>query len=239
MVKPYLKRHSTVSGFVVWIVDGKYIRSVIDEEFTNFGQHYRFNFIPKNEFWVDKEYGDGGEIQFYIDHMLMEHRLMEKGMGYDQALKKADGLEKSERKKSSLMQEFGNYVIDRVHKRLLKHYSGKVKVWIVHGVLVRDLFFIDFTEGGHDMVYHFVPDNEVWIDDDVSPRERKYVILHEFHERNLMAKKMKQLKRSGKRLSHHQVYCWAHRQASELEYYCRHHPSETEKKIKEEAKKSV
>jgi len=239
MEKPYLKKHSVVSGFNVWIVDGKYIRTVIDEEFTNFGQYYRFKFIPPNEFWIDKDYGEGGEIQFYIDHMLVEHRLMEKGEDYDHALKKADMMEKSERKKSHLMQEFGHYVIDRVHKRLLKHYSGKVKVWLVRGVLVRDLFFIDFTEGGHDMVYHFVPENEVWIDDAVSSRERKYVILHEFHERNLMAKKIRSLKRIDKRLSHHQIYSWAHKQASELEYHCRHHPSQTEQRIKEEAKKSV
>ena len=33
----------------VWVVDGAYIRNHIDEEFTNFGQHYSFPYIPKNE----------------------------------------------------------------------------------------------------------------------------------------------------------------------------------------------
>jgi len=47
--KPYLKRYTSISGFIVWIVDGKYIRENVDEEFTNCGAHYRFKFIPENE----------------------------------------------------------------------------------------------------------------------------------------------------------------------------------------------
>jgi hypothetical protein len=27
----------------------------MDEEFTNFGQHYRYPYIPKNELWIDQE----------------------------------------------------------------------------------------------------------------------------------------------------------------------------------------
>jgi hypothetical protein len=29
----------------------------MDEEFTNFGQHYRYPYIPKNELWIDQEAG--------------------------------------------------------------------------------------------------------------------------------------------------------------------------------------
>ncbi len=32
-----------------------------------------------------------------------------------------------------------------------------VQVWIVNGRLVRSVFDIDFTAGGHDYVYEFVP----------------------------------------------------------------------------------
>jgi hypothetical protein len=98
-------------------------------------------------------------------------------------------------------------------------------VWRVSGELVRDLFFIDFTEGGHHYVYHFVPGDEVWIDDDVQPLERKFVILHELHERNLM--------------SHKWSYLRAHRSASHLEYECRHQPSLLDKKIEEEIAKNI
>jgi hypothetical protein len=43
----------TRGDITVRIVDGVYICGHMDEEFTNFGQHYRFKFIPKNEFWID------------------------------------------------------------------------------------------------------------------------------------------------------------------------------------------
>jgi len=62
----------------VWIVDGGYVRGHIDEEFTNFGQHYRYAYIPKNEFWIDEE-AEHDEQAFFIDHLLVEHQLMGKG----------------------------------------------------------------------------------------------------------------------------------------------------------------
>jgi hypothetical protein len=59
------------------------VRENLDEEFTNFGQHYRFHFIPINEFWLDQQHAPGEE-QFFIDHLLVEYRLMRYGMDYGQ-----------------------------------------------------------------------------------------------------------------------------------------------------------
>ncbi len=249
MKKPYLRRYGTISKFTIYIVDGMYIRDHIDEEFTNFGQHYRFRFIPPREFWIDREHGGGKEIHFYIDHMLTEHRLMSKGKSYGYALSRADAREHSERNKSKLMARFNNNhannkpvdnkIIRQIHQRLLKTYSGKVKIWIVNGELVRDMFFIDFTEGGHDLVYHFVPRNEIWIDDDVSLLERKYVLLHELHERNLMAENLLIQQQKSDKKSRCQLYLSAHRQSSEIEFFCRHHPARIDKQIREELRKST
>jgi hypothetical protein len=225
--KPYLKKYDEVAGFTVWIVDGKFVRAHDDEEFTNFGQHYRFPFIPESEFWIDQEHG-AGEEQFFIDHLLVENRLMAEGMKYDQALARADLKEKRERRKSQLIQRLAGldrkHLIRHVHKRLLRKYSRVVRVWIVRGDLVRDLYFIDFTEGGHDKVYHFVPENEVWLDDDVGPKERRFVLLHELHERALMAKGW--------------TYGRAHRDSSRVEYFCRSHPEKLERMLQEEMKKN-
>ena len=69
----------------MWIVDGAYIRGHIDEEFTNFGQHYRYPYIPADELWIDREAEDD-ERRFFIDHLLVEHRLMAQGMSYGEAL---------------------------------------------------------------------------------------------------------------------------------------------------------
>ena len=40
---PYLKKAGMQGAISVWIVDGAYIRTYIDEEFTNFGQHDNFS----------------------------------------------------------------------------------------------------------------------------------------------------------------------------------------------------
>jgi len=153
---------------------------------------------------------------------------MTSGMTYDRALERADAIERKERRRTELVKEVASLtrpgIIESVHKRLLIKYSRQVKVWVVKGELVRGLFFIDFTEGGHDKVYHFVPKNEVWLDDDLSPRERRFVLLHELHERHLMAQGW--------------TYGRAHRNASKVEYYCRSHTGELEASLRREIRRN-
>ena len=86
-----------------------------------------------------------------------------------------------------------------------------MKVWFVKGRLVRSVYDIEFTEGGHEHVYEFIPRDEVWIDNDVHQDEQGYVLFHELHERNLMA--------NG------QNYDTAHEESSRLERYYRNHPA--------------
>lgn len=226
MKKPYIKKYKTINGISVYIVDGKYIRDKINEEFTNFGSSYRFRFIPKNEFWIDKEYGRCNEIKYYVKNLFVESELIKKGKGYDTALDIADKIEKRFRdmnegiKKRHLKRK---EIIQKIHSKLLKKYSKKLKVWVVNGRYIRDYYFIDFTEGGHEYVYKFVPKNEVWIEKDLRENERPFVILHEIHERNLMKKGMK--------------YEHAHHSASTIEHECRKNPKLLAIKIKEEMKK--
>lgn len=225
MKKPYEKKVETVGGFDVWSVDGKYIREKIDEEFTNFGQHYGFRFIPKHEFWLDRE-RTPGEEHFFVHHLLIENRLMAGGMTYDRALEIADRAELRERHKVDYIKKSrkpgrsrATIMAKKVHRKQLKCYSRYLDVWVVKGRVVRDTCFIDYTEGGHDKVYTFIPPREVWLDDDLEPRERKFVLLHEVHERFLMAQGEK--------------YFQAHRSASHIEYHCRHHPKELDAKLAE------
>ncbi|MBN2052479.1 hypothetical protein JW756_03170 [Candidatus Woesearchaeota archaeon] len=243
MNAPYLQEFKKISGFTVWIVDGTYIRDNIDIEFTNFGQHLRFDFIPDNEFWIDKEYAPGEE-HFFITHMLAEHRLMTGGKSYDDALDEADREELDERMKSKKMMEiknqgFENDIIQLVHKELLAEY-GDVNVWIVDGELVRSALYICFTEGGHDKVYAFVPENEIWIDDDLSPEERKFVLLHELYERNLMLKNWSYYVEEEQQLKHRRGnrFKSAHTAASALELVCRKNPAMLEEKFNEEVEKA-
>lgn len=213
---PYIRKAEELGKLEVWIVDGAYIRGRIDEEFTNFGQHYRYPYIPAHELWLDHE-AQHDEQQFFIAHLLTEHRLMAKGVPYDRALAEADRVERRERRLAGDVRRAtrrGRSLPDAeaVHRRLWKKLESGVSVWIVSGRLVRSVFDIDFTAGGHDYVYEFVLENEVWIDDDIEETERGYVLLHELHERNRMAAGW--------------PYSKAHAESSRLEYHCRHHPDE-------------
>lgn len=225
MRKPYREKQGEVEGKTVWIVDGAYIRKNINREFTNFGQHYRFHFIPHSEFWIDHE-SHPDETFFFIEHLLVEHRLMARGTAYTRALKAADRIERRERKRHSVIAHrvLPHRILANIRRRFLKSYSERVHVWVVNGELVRDSFDIDFTEGGHDKVYAYVPENEVWIDDDVAPRERPLILLHELHERRLMQEGW--------------PYHRAHRSASEHEYMCRHHPHLLDEKLREELRQT-
>ncbi len=218
---PYLRKLDDRGDFRVWIVDGVYIRGHLDEEFTNFGQHYRYPYIPMNELWIDQAAKED-EQRFFIDHLLVESRLMAKGVTYAEALTKADLEERKERRRAGdvrRLTESGQKLPDGkdVHERLWKKLESGLSVWIVRGRLVRSVFDIDFTAGGHDYVYEFVPQKEVWIDDDIEEPERPFVLLHELHERNKMATGW--------------PYDKAHAESSRLEYHCRHHPDELHDKL--------
>ena len=213
---PYLKKDDQRGDFQVWIVDGAYIRGNIDEEFTNFGQHYRYAYIPDKEFWIDQE-AENDERWFFIEHMLVEHRLMAKGFSYSEALTQADSVERKMRRRSGDLWKVshdGKSLPDQnmVQEHLWKRLENGISVWVVNGRLVRSAFDVDFTAGGHDHVYEFVPTATIWIDDAIEEIERGYVLLHELHERNLMDKGT--------------PYNKAHIDSSRLEFRCRHHPDE-------------
>jgi len=221
--RAYIEKIDERGDLSVWIVDGAYIRGNVDEEFTNFGQHYRYPYIPVNELWIDRE-AEHNEREFFIDHLLVEHRLMAGGMSYEKALPVADREERKERRRAGDVKKMtrGGKLPEGkdVHERLWKKLESGVSVWIVNGRLVRSVFDIDYTEGGHDYVYEFVPENEVWIDDAIVEPERGYVLLHELHERNRMSKVW--------------PYSKAHAESSRIEYRCRHHPDELHDRLAEE-----
>jgi len=237
--KPYYELYKKISDFKVWLVDGEYIRNNIDIEFTNYARcsgwsGYKksksFNYIPKNEFWIDK-YRIPGEEEYYIQSMLLMTQLLGKGINRKKAIKIADKKEIDLRKKNKTDQKYfklkKDKVIDNIHRNIIKRYSNNiVKVWLVNGRAVRDVFFTDFTHGGNDTVYKFIPKCEIWIDDNVKPSERKFVILHELYERNLMCEK-------------NICYDDAHLLASKLELKYRHNPQGIAKKIRTEIHKHM
>ncbi len=233
MNKLYLSKFSEVSGFTIWIVDGYYIRQNIDIKFSNFGQHYRFNFIPENEFWLDRQ-AVPGEERYFIEHILVEHQLMSEGKNYNDATDEANIVEQKLRDEDEKVWELKSKletdkesVLKEIRKEKLEEYSNeKIKTYIVDSFLVRSIFYIDWVAGGHDKVYPlFVPINEVWIDNDIVAEERKYVLLHELHERYWMSQGWE--------------YNKAHESALKIEAEAYKNPTELEKMLKDELAKQI
>jgi hypothetical protein len=174
----------------IWAVDGTFVRKHHDIEFTNYGQHYRFPFIPMNEVWIDKE-ATPDEAEFFITHLLVERRLMKSGISFDHALTVANAVEHAERMKAGdlpLSLPLSPEALEAIHVRQIATLPSGVAVWLVDGRKIRSGIYTDFTEGGHEFVYKFVPPNEIWLDNDLMPKDIGFVLAHEWIERKLMAK---------------------------------------------------
>jgi hypothetical protein len=221
--RPYIERIYHRRGVEAWLVDGSYIRKNIDKEFSNFGHHGSFSSIPKNELWLDQE-SDPDERRFFLAHVSLERRLMLVGKDYETARRQANKMERKMRIAAGDLHKLtkGHDLPqpERVHTKLLKKLNNGVTVWLVNGRLVRSAFDIEFTEGGHEHVYEYVPRNELWIDDDVHDDERGFILFHELFERRLMASGI--------------TYDKAHEQASKREAYFRNHPAELHEALADE-----
>lgn len=227
--KPYIKQLESVGDCAVWEVDGEYIRNNLNREFTNFGHHYRFPFIPTLEFWIDKEYAPD-ELKYFIENLYTSWSLIRGGISYSEAMKRAETNEKRERLKDAFSERVRGGVCDivgvvpkEVYIKKLDEYKG-ADVWVVDGKIVRDIYFLNFTEGGHHFVYDFIPQKEVWLDNDLKPQERDFVLLHELHERYLMFTGL--------------TYESAHRSSSIIEHKCRKEPDLLGKCLEEELEKN-
>ncbi len=236
MKKPYIKKIAEISGFKFWYVNGYWIRKNFDPAFTNFGGNRYFSFIPKDELWIDKENGRR-EAHYFIRNFLAIQRELKKGKTYPEAVETANKMELRERNRSKFLKKIRKIkikekILKRIYKKpLFEKYTENIKIKIVRGNLVRSLFDLDFTGGGHDKIYSFIPENEIWIDDDVYKKEIAVVLIHELHERVLMSKGWPYapkgqkifVKRGNARGKS------AHFAAEDLEFWCRNHPKSIKK----------
>jgi len=69
--------------------------------------------------------------------------------------------------------------------RLLGRVAG-LAIYLVDGEKIRDVFDLDFTMGGNEARYSYVPPGEIWIDDAQHALDRMATALHELIERDLM-----------------------------------------------------
>lgn len=105
---------------------------------------------------------------------------------------------------------------------------GDLTIYLVDGNLVKPELFMDFVEGGNDMVYgekafnkerKFIPPGEVWLDARLSIGSLPYVLAHELTERSVMEFD----KGSKTEYDFEQLYYYAHNIASKFEQVLRSH----------------
>jgi hypothetical protein len=72
-------------------------------------------------------------------------------------------------------------------KKLISTTKDGVKIYLVDADHVRDDIDIDMTMGGHSYVYpNYIPEDEIWIDEEMNKEDRYSTIVHEITERNEM-----------------------------------------------------
>lgn len=185
-------------GYKVYSVDESAIRSSKSEyeEFTNFATRLDFpNLIPEGEIWVSEE-DDKSEIDFYVMNAAKQLQLVEQGENPIEAYKKALQFEKNAREKVNNV-KFNPHLSNGSNRNEIyieKYETIKTKdqsiiVWIINGILVRQLFKTDFVEGGHGYIYQWIPNDEIWIEQDLKNDEIDFIIYHEFIELILMKDK--------------------------------------------------
>ncbi len=151
-------------------------------------------------------------------------------MSVADAARRADAFEETLRQNGKRVQDILTSQNQEMFRRTLKkkrleEYSGVVTVWLVDGPLVRSVYFLGYAEGGHDIVYPWIPRNEIWLEESLKFEERAFIVLHELHERYLM-------------LSEKMSYPDAHRGATIIEDRYRENRKGLEERIREEIKRN-
>ena len=226
--KIYLGKIKTVGKYTVWKVDGEYIRKNMNENFVIYDDSNHLSFIPRREFWIEKD-SNPKEWNFFITNLVAKNWALESGLNPKKAERAGASAEKRERAKMFHIKNAGKTVLSKekilkkIHKKLLKTPGKKISVWLVDGRAVRNLLSLDYEAGGHDRVYNFIPKKEIWIEQTLPKKEQEFILLHELHERFLMAE--------GKN------YPRAHMGAIIVEDYFRNHPKGLKPKIAKEAER--
>jgi hypothetical protein len=86
----------SAKGVKIWIVDGPKVRQHLDGDFAFAGHGYKFDFIPKDEIWLDSAMSVE-QAHFALYHEINERRMIAKSGDYDNAYPEALALELRER----------------------------------------------------------------------------------------------------------------------------------------------
>ena len=196
-------------NYDIWIIDGNRVREKIYKEWLYGGNEQRYTFNPKGEVWIDNAISCE-EYDLTVAHELNERHLMAKfGWTYEIAHDSSLMLEQVIRHQNKEICDSHETslkkvsVLDPYNKKEIRNLPDSIKlqniyripegirdgisIWVVDGYLIRKNIYPDFGFSGNDLVYHFIPSKEIWIDGQVSCEETEYSIALEMAERRLMS----------------------------------------------------
>lgn len=199
----------------VKVVDAAKLRSQsLDfQEFGSVATHTQFHKIPPNEIWIADTVPEE-ERPLLIEGAEAEVVAHKQGQNESDAYEYGLAVERAERERDVAIggnRPLHDEVMPEIyveHWQDIAPFTNTLKVWIVSGIMVRNTLKTDWVEGGNAYVYPFMPEDEIWIEDQVKMEERDYVLVHEATERSLM--------------KHEDLdYDQAHAFASNVEFKCR------------------
>jgi hypothetical protein len=188
------KRYLNHADCVVYTVNGYAVRNATqqDEEFGNFATHDEFpDCIGEREVWVSEKLAAREGVFFAANALTYLARVAagapnaayDAGIEAERALRASvNGVEFRDGKPHKRVPDalyLGEYVT-------LPDPKGPVTVRLVDGNLARSYYKTDYTQGGHNSVYPWVPRQEIWVEDGTDHREIHFIVCHEYLERRLM-----------------------------------------------------
>lgn len=171
----------------IFYVDGFQIRNTLDSDFGLIDQFsdqiadpYPKFYIPKGEVWIDQPFHKETDFLLQVENFYTDPANFE-------TIKHAKSQSKLFDEKRNFLKKLCSPppVPDYIQK---KETRDGLSVVYVDGSIIRKFIDPEFSFGGHDLVYSYIPKSEVWIDSLMDIREFPYVILHEITERQLMEK---------------------------------------------------
>ncbi len=191
------KRLFVHADYTAFTVNGFAVRNASqpDEEFGSFATHDEFSdVIEKHAVWISEKLAPK-EGLFFLANALTYLARQAAG-ATDKAYDDAIAVERTLRERINGIE----YRNGQPHKQIpdsiyLDEYltlpdpKGPVTVRLVDGNLVRSYYKTDYTQGGHNFVYPWVPKSQIWVEDGVDHREIHFIVCHEYLERRLMRDK--------------------------------------------------
>jgi hypothetical protein len=194
---PRIQKLDSRGRITIYLINTEWVRKNEDPDFKHAGEGNQWDFIPENEIWIGKEIPEN-QRQFVIERLLVEHRLMGRGIKYQFAVDISKYAIDALRHKISgggLTDKFGGNPLKAHIRKWLdtgqpfgKATESPLSVWIVDGKLIRELFDNKFFEAGNGLTNPYIPKNEIWIDADVVAPDRPFVLLHQLYEHYFRSK---------------------------------------------------